>query len=328
MSARAARGFTLLEVLVAIFIMSLVITFAFQAYRGIADAFARVSEVTSRDRAARVLLDRIERELTGAVMVQREEGADPLTHPYFFFAEPRAFEDSNGYELRFITQTPLRSPGSPPAALALVTYGVVPSQTGPGLALVRQEEPVPAFLAKQVKWNEPQVMADNVAIFSLGFGADATAGAGAGAGADAGAGAGASAATEGWDSTAVAQLDDLPETVDITISLWEAAPDGEPWPGKQLARQVELPVRPFRLSPEPAEGEGSEECGGGMTVSACINHFAAAIGAASPSLAAAINDAKSQTSDACWNSPQASEALARLKALMSGLPGFDEGACP
>ena len=135
--------------------MSLVITFAFQAYRGIADAYTRVSEVTSRDRSARILLDRIERELTGAVMVQREEGADPLTHPYFFFAEPRASEESSGFELRFITQTPLRSPGSPPAALALVTYGVVPSQTGPGFTLLRQEEPVPALLAKQVEWTTP-----------------------------------------------------------------------------------------------------------------------------------------------------------------------------
>ena len=56
-----AEGFTLLEVLVAVFIMSLVITFAFQAYRGIADAYARVTEEGTRDRAARVLLDRIER---------------------------------------------------------------------------------------------------------------------------------------------------------------------------------------------------------------------------------------------------------------------------
>ena len=306
MNARFAYGFTLLEVLVAIFIMSLVITFAFQAYRGIADAFTRVSEVTSRDRAARILLDRIERELTGAVMVQREEGADPLLHPYFFFAEPRAFEDSTGYELRFITQTPLRSPGSPPAALGLVTYGAVPSQTGPGFALVRQEEPVPAFLAKQVEWKSAQTMADNVAMFSLAFGGDAT---------------------EGWDSTAVAQLDDLPESVEITISLWESAPDGEPWPGLQLTRIVSLPVRPFRLAPDAADAGATADCGEGTTVTACYEHFAAELAAASPSLAAAINDAKAQTSDACWGEAKPSAALGRLRVLMSGLPGFDPGAC-
>jgi prepilin-type N-terminal cleavage/methylation domain-containing protein len=311
MSARAAHGFTLLEVLVAIFIMSLVITFAFQAYRGIADSFARVSEVTSRDRSARVLLDRIERELTGAVLVQREEGADPLTHSYFFFAEPRPYEDSSGFELRFITQTPLRSPGAPPAALALVTYGVVPSQTGLGLALLRQEEPVPAFLAKQVEWTNAQTMADNVAVFSLAF-----------------SGEGGEAATEGWDSTGVEQLDALPLTVDVVISLWETAPDGEPWPGAQASRIVQIPVRPFRLVADDAGAETGGECASGMSVSACINQFANEIAAASPSLAAAINDAQAQTPDACWNEPQPSEALDRLKVLMGGLPGFDASACP
>ena len=243
-------------------------------------------------------------------MVQREDGADPLTHPYFFFAEPRAYEDSTGFELRFITQTPMRSPGSPPAALALVTYGVAPSQTGPGLALLRQEEPVPAFLAKQVEWTSAQTMAENVAIFSLGFGGDAT------------------QAAEGWDSTGAAQLDDLPESVDVTISLWEVAPDGELWPGEELSRLVQLPVRPFRLVADDAAGVASADCAGGMTVSACIDQFAVAIGEASPSLAAAINDAQSQTTDACWNSEQPSAALERLKVLLGGLPGFDASACP
>ncbi|MEX2205074.1 MAG: prepilin-type N-terminal cleavage/methylation domain-containing protein [Myxococcota bacterium] len=309
MRARAAHGFTLLEVLVAIFIMSLVITFAFQAYRGIAEAFTRVSEVTSRDRAARVLLDRIERELTGAVMVQREEGADPLTHPYLFFAEPRTYDDSNGFELRFITQTPLRSPFAPPVALALVTYGVVQSQNGTGLALLRQEEPVPAFLAKQVEWTNAQTLAENVAIFELGF---------AGEGVQ---------PTGGWDSTGVAQLDALPETVDVSISLWETSPEGHPWPGKQFVRRVQIPVRPFRLVADDASGEASADCRGGTTVAACVSQFANQIREASPSLAAAINDALSQTRDACWNEPQPSEALDRLKVLMGGLPGFDASAC-
>jgi prepilin-type N-terminal cleavage/methylation domain-containing protein len=308
--ARANHGFTLLEVLVAVFIMSLVITFAFQAYRGIAEAYARVSEEGTRDRAARVLLDRIERELTGAVMVQREDGADPLTHPYFFFAEPREYEDASGFELRFITQTPLRSPGSPPAALALVTYGVVPSESGQGLALLRQEEPVPPLLAKQVEWTHPQVMADNVSAFTLGFGGEAA------------------GDTAGWDSTGVEQLDALPDSIDVVVSLWEMAPDGEPWPGLQIGRSVVLPVRPFRLAPDEVTAENAGECTSGMSVVACMNHFARALASASPALQAAITDAQSQTTDACWNSGQPSAALERLKSLMGDLPAFYPGACP
>lgn len=124
-----SHGFTLLEVLVAMFIMALVLTFAFQAYQGIAEAYTRVSSTTSRNRAAEILLDRLERELVGAVLIEREEGADPLLHPYFFFGKMRMYADAEGDELRFITQTPLRSQGSAPGALALVTYGTVPSQT-------------------------------------------------------------------------------------------------------------------------------------------------------------------------------------------------------
>jgi hypothetical protein len=90
---------------------------------------------------------------------------------------------------------------------------------------------------------------------------------------------------------------------------------------------VRLPVRPFRLAPDDAAAGATADCGDGMTVAACFEQFAAEIAEASPSLAAAINDAYAQTSDACWGNPQATEALGRLKVLMGGLPGFREDAC-
>jgi len=61
-----AAGFTLLEILVAVFIMAMVLTFAFQAYQGIEHAYSRVGSTPSRDRAARIVLDRLERELVGS----------------------------------------------------------------------------------------------------------------------------------------------------------------------------------------------------------------------------------------------------------------------
>jgi prepilin-type N-terminal cleavage/methylation domain-containing protein len=312
MSARAAHGFTLLEVLVAVFIMSLVISFAFQAYQGIAEAYTRVSEISSRDRSARILVDRIERELVGAVLIEREEGADPLLHPYLFLAQPLSHGDTGeGFELRFVTQTPLRSPGSPPAALALVTYSTVPAQSGQGLALLRQEEPLPAQLAKQVEWTAAQTVADNVAVFHLSLSSDA------------------SQLAEGWDSTALAQLDQLPTAVEVTVMLWERDPDGNPWPGSEFRRLVHLHVRPFRLAPEGADEAAGDEanCGDGVTVAACVDGYKVEIEAASPSLAAAIRDTRAQVEDTCWNARQPSAALQRLKVLMSGLSGFDAGEC-
>src|SRR5262249_19040883 len=61
-------GFTLLEIMVAVLIMAILLTFTFQAYRGIEGSYQRVGNSTSRDRAARVVLDRLERELVGTVL--------------------------------------------------------------------------------------------------------------------------------------------------------------------------------------------------------------------------------------------------------------------
>lgn len=312
MSRRATHGFTLIEVLVAIFIMALVISFAFQAYQGISEAYSRVSENASRDRAARILLDRIERELVGAVLVEREEGADPLLHPYLFFSQPVLQGESTGFELRFVTQTPLRSPGSPPVALTLVTYGSAISASGPGLDLLRQEEPLPAEQAKAIEWKDPQIVADGIAIISLSFSGEAD------------------QPAEGWDSTSVEQLDQLPLSAEIHLSLWEMGPDGELWPSLEVTRTVDLPVRPFRLAPEGGDEAGGEQadCGSGVTVAACLESYAKELAASSPSLAAAINEARAQAEGACWSDPEPSPALQRLKVLMGGLAGFDAGRCP
>jgi prepilin-type N-terminal cleavage/methylation domain-containing protein len=305
-------GFTLIEIMAAVFIMAMILTFAFQAYQGISNAYTRVSQGTSRTRAAGIVLDRVERELVGAVLVEREEGADPRLHPYFFYANPRAYAETEGDELRFVTQTPLRSPGSPHTGLALVTYGSAPSQSGPGLALLRQEEPLPRELAKEIAWIQPQIMVDNVATFIARFAGDD------------------GQATEGWDSTAVEQLDKLPLTLPLAISLYEPAPDGELAPGPEQTRTIQLPVRPFKLGPdEGGAGKGGDEenCGDEVSISECLEAFADEIAQSSPALVSAIQDARSQAGEGCWNVPQPSNGLQRLKVLLGGVPGFDAAEC-
>ena len=75
--------------------------------------------------------------------------------------------------------------------MALVTYSASPSPEGEGLVLLRQEEPLPAQLAKQVEWTSAQTVADNVASFVLRFSGEDD------------------LAVEGWDSTTAAQLDQI-----------------------------------------------------------------------------------------------------------------------
>ena len=307
MTPSRAAGFTLLEILVAVFIMAMVLTFAFEAYRGIERAYSRVGSSPSRDRAARIVLDRLERELVGSVLIQREEGADPLLHPYFFFGETKPYADSEGDTIRFVTRTPLRAPGAPPVGLEVVTYGAVPAKSGPGLSLIRQAEPLPSQLEKEVTWAKPDIVADNVALFLARYHSDDD------------------QASEAWDSTGAERLDQLPKEIVVTVSLWETDANGQPAAGPEFSRTIDLPVRPFRLAPEGAKP--TADCGEGMTVQQCIETFTAQIGQASESLATAIRDAQAQVQDKCWNPEQPSPQLQRLKVLMGGVPGFDAGEC-
>jgi len=302
-------GFTLLEILVAVFIMAMVLTFAFEAYKGIEEAYTRVTgPSSSRDRAARIVLDRIERELVGTVMIERAKGSDPLLQPYFFFGETRPYADSEGDTLRFVTRTPLRSPGVPSPGLQIVTYGAVPAQSGPGLSLLRQAEPLPPQLAKEVIWSQPDVVADNVALFLARYEGDDEGNA------------------ESWDSTGVDRLDQIPKSLVITVSLWETDASGQPTQGPEFARAIDLPVRPFSLSGNDAN-QPNADCGQGMTVKQCMDSFSQQIGTASDSLSQAISDAQAQVQDGCWNPQTPSPALQRLKVLMGGVSGFDPGQC-
>lgn len=301
-------GFTLLEILVAVFIMAMILTFAFEAYKGIEQAYARVvSPSSSRDRSARIVLDRIERELVGTVMIQRAKGSDPLLQPYFFFGESRPYADSEGDTLRFVTRTPLRSPGVPSPGLEIVTYGAVPSQSGPGLSLLRQAEPMPPQLAKEVVWIQPDIVADNVALFLARYTGDDE------------------ASAESWDSTGVDRLDQIPKALVLTVSLWETDATGQPVQGPEFTRAIDLPVRPFSFSAN--DGNQTADCGQGMTVKQCMDSFASQISTASESLSQAISDAQAQVQDGCWNPQTPSPALQRLKVLMGGVPGFDAGQC-
>jgi prepilin-type N-terminal cleavage/methylation domain-containing protein len=306
--ARAQDGFTLLEILVSVVIMAMVLTFAFEAYQGIEHSYQRVGQSPSRDRAARVVMDRIERELVGSILVQREDGSDPLLQPYFFFGATKEYAEAEGDSLRFVTRTPIRAPGDPPLAFEVITYGTVPSQAGPGLALLRQAEPLTNQLVRDVTWQSPDVVADNVALFLLRYEGDNQ------------------QPTEGWDSTGAAQLDQLPISIVMTVSLWEHDESGKDIQGPEFTRTIDLPVRPFKLTPDK-NGQQATSCGEGMTVTQCIQQFQSAMDQASPSLASAIKDAAGQVTDTCWNPEQPSANLQRLKVLMGGLPGFDAGEC-
>lgn len=307
-TARHGDGFSLLEVMVAIAIMAIVLTLAYQTNSGIQRAAARVIDGGSRARAAQVVLDRIEREIVGTLMVQRQDGDDPLLHPYVFFADDRVSGDGDADELIFITQTPLRSIGSGTGGVRSVSYGARPSDALGHLELLRAEKPLPRQMERDIDLSDAQVVAEDVADFDLRYrGEDVD-------------------WVDRWDSTGVVQLDLIPEAVEISLALWERDRSGAATKGERVTRTVLLPVRPFPMAP-PAEGVDGE-CATGISLAECVARFQRQL-AEVPTLQAEIQRQLGLVPESCWNVPDPSDALTVLQnTLRIGL-GIDLAeACP
>ena len=228
MNPRARAGFTLLELLIAIGVTAMLVTAAVQAYVSISRAQERALGGQARDHTARVLLDRIERELEGSLLVVRSEEEDRLGHPYLFIGDDRVFGTGDSDALRFITLTPARAPGAEiNGGIRMVSYGLQPGE-GEGLDLLRVEEPLPRGLEKRISLEDGQVVVEQVASFRLRYQNEDT-----------------GEWVERWDSTDIALLDQLPEAVEISVQLYEPKEDEQPEPGLEQQRVARLRMRPF-----------------------------------------------------------------------------------
>jgi type II secretion system protein J len=249
------EGFTLVEMLIVIGITALLVTAAVQAHLSIRRAQARAGQGLLRDRSAEVLLDRLESELFGAVLVVRPGGTDRLSHPYVFFGEDAFTAEADADAIRFVTRSPARAaPTAGRTGLRLVTYvAEANDEEGTGMTLVREEEPLPDGLEKEPIVEEAQAVLEGVALFRLQY-LDYNSG----------------AWRDWWDSTDVRMLDDLPSSVEIAVALLEENDLGELQPGPEHGRVVLLPVRPFDLEAlrelaglegeeDPNEPEGGED---------------------------------------------------------------------
>ncbi len=250
---RGRGGFTLIEVLITIAILGLVMTTAFQLFEGITRAEARALQGLGRRHAVEILLDRMASELVGTVMLHRQEGTDPLFHPYLFVGSDGGAGIEDRDRLRFITQTPARRAGESVAGgLRMVTY--VPVERGTDVIdLMRQEEPLPMGLQREIR-EEGQTIAEDIASFSLRFEAED----------------GIEWQDE-WDSSQVEHLDMLPLNVEIAVRLIEEDDRGELVVGDEHVRVVNLPVRPFDLKPRDPNDvseDHEEECG--LYIEECI----------------------------------------------------------
>jgi type II secretory pathway component PulJ len=223
--------------LIAVGITAVLVTSAVQAYVYIQRALEQANRNEDRSRGAQVLLDRIERELVGALLIVRDEEEDRLSHPYVFIGEDRVFGGDDSDAIRFITLSPARPPAQRVGGgLRMVSYSVEP-RADQGVDLLRQEDPLPEGMETQIRMDDAQVVAEQLALFGLRYLDDET-----------------GEWEERWDSTDIARLDRLPEAVEISVELLQRDATNELLPGPTHTRLVELPVRPIgEREPGPPE---------------------------------------------------------------------------
>lgn len=256
---RARDGFTLLEMLLTIGVTALLVLAAVQAFRNIARLQSRLTIGTEREATAQILLDRIEGELVGTMLVEIGEQDDRLDHPWLFVSEDRVFGTNDSDAIRFITQAPARAtPGVGLLGLRMVSYSVLADEDQ--LNLYRQEEPLPDGMEKVISLENGELVTEEIAAFRLRFLDDRDEG-----------------WQEGWDSTEIAQLDRLPEAVELTVQLWEVDSAGEPTLGPIYQRVATLPIRPFgpdgRTGGAGDHGPDEPTCDDGISVYECIALF-------------------------------------------------------
>ena len=243
------RGFTLIEVMAAILLTSIVIAVASTLYLSLSQSSLRAETRIREALAAATALDRIGRDLEGAFLLVKPEDRDPLSHPWLFVAESLSGAGEGSDHVK-LTSRRQRAPGgdSHVSDLAQVAYVVVADERG-GWDLMRWSSPGPptSYDPSFPAPDDPrsQLLAEGLASFSLRF-----------------------LDTEGewltqWDSSQLLQSSQLPQAVEISLTFRpedeeEPARAGHEEEAPPFVRIVVLPLPPLDLDAMIAESLGKE----------------------------------------------------------------------
>jgi type II secretory pathway component PulJ len=234
-------AFTLLEMMAVIFLMSIVLFVAIDFYLDLSRASNEASASTRSTRRAVVLLDRVARDLEGAVLVQKPDDVDPLAHPWLFLAESDS-SDSGADRVKFIRR------GHHPAAsdavesdLEMVSWIVADDSSGEGDLELRRWSvaQLPESLERDFPDAEnSDLVAGGLASFGIKFQGEA------------------GEWTGRWDSTTLTGSSELPLVAEIEVSF-RTGP-GENDVDGPYTRKVLLPLRPIDLEEQLAAADGQE----------------------------------------------------------------------
>jgi prepilin-type N-terminal cleavage/methylation domain-containing protein len=278
----ARRGFTLLEMLAVILLTALVLTVAADYYLDLSAAGNAAVEALRGPRRATRLLDRVARDLEGAVLLVKAPEEDPLRHPWLFLAEADD-EREGARRVKLVTRSH-RPRGSEAREedLAVVAWIAEP-ELDRGLVLRRALWPqLPEELDRSFPRGEEEgayAVAEGLARFGVRL-----------------------LTEEGdwvsrFDSSSLVQSGQLPRAAEIELAFLEPDETGEWVEGRRYRRRVLLPLRPLDLAAEleaaggagaedeEEDGEGEEEDGEeedgqeapGATVGSCLDRAPAAL---------------------------------------------------
>ena len=227
------KGFTLFEVLAAIFMTSIISAFVVGFYINLSDSSSRATKIMRENIRATAILNRIARDLDAATLIVKPEEADPLDHPWYFVADSDlSFGGSD--KIKFISRNHTPLAGSTHTSdLIQVAYQLV-GEEDESLSLYRWTQsslPVeyePSF--PRVDDEASFIVAEDLASLELRF-----------------------LTPDGewvdtWDSTQIERSGELPMAVLIDVSLLPDEiyeDDEEEW--YHYARQVNLRARPINL---------------------------------------------------------------------------------
>lgn len=269
MKLSSRRGFTLIEMLGTMVVMSMLLTVALDFYIDLSRQTTRATELTRGVRRANAILDRVASDLEHTLLVIKPDEVDPLRHPWLFLAEPLHAENGSD-RLKFVRRVSPRSTDDAASDLAMVAYTLRRSEDDDeSFSLYRwSTAELPASLDREFPLEgDPGdlLLADRITSFRVTF-------------MDAGTGEW----LPRWDSSLIEQSSRLPLAVEIEVGLIdEVQPDPDAFiedEPRRYSKRISLPMRPIDLvallseedQGEDGAGANGEDIDPDLLVSDCI----------------------------------------------------------
>jgi hypothetical protein len=218
---------------------------AIDFYLDLSLASNAATDKTRSTRRAVVLLDRVARDLEGAVLLKKPEDVDPMAFPWLFVADSES-TDAGADRVKFVRRG--HHPNAASAVesdLELVAWIALPGESGEGDIEVRRSSwpQLPESLDRSFPTAlDSDLVAAGLASFGIKF-------------------LGESGEWTGrWDSTMLAGSSELPTMAEIEVSFRTGPEEGDV-DGPYL-RRVLLPLRPIDLEAQLAKAEGQQQGNG------------------------------------------------------------------